>query len=134
MFDKHCRMEMQIKHVCRATHFHLRNIRQVRDLLSKDATSQIVHSLVTSRMDYCNSLLYGLPKKKTASLQRVQNIAARIVTLTPVNNHITPVLKALHWLPLKPRILFKLLLLTYKSINNLAPSYLCDLVELDIKE
>ncbi len=134
MFDQHSNMDTQVKHVCRATHFHLRNIGIIRDLLTQKATDQLVHSLVTSRLDYCNSLLYGLPKKKTAPLQRVQNIAARIVTRTPTHDHMTPVLKGLHWLPVKSRILFKLLLMTYRAINNLAPIYLCDLVEPDVKE
>jgi len=132
--DQYINMEIQVKNTCRAIHFHLRNIRMVRDLLTPEATAQLVHSLITSRLDYCNSLLYGLPDVRTGPLRRVQNIAARLVTGTPTRDHITPVLKALHWLPIKPRILFKLLLITYKCIHDLAPSYLCSLVVPDRKD
>ena len=89
-----------------------------------------LHSLVTSRLDYCNSLLYGIPDYKRKQLQRIQNIAARVVTLTPCSpqHHITEVLNDLHWLPVKKRIIFKILLLTYKCVNNIAPKYLCELL------
>ena len=130
MLDKHMDMEKQIKYVCRSTMYHIRNISAIRQLIPESAAAQLVHSLVTSRLDYCNSLLYGLPGCKTKLLQRIQNIAARVVTLTPCTpqHHITPVLKSLHWLPVKSRITFKILLLTYKCVNDLAPKYLCDLV------
>jgi len=80
MPDEHMKMDIQVKHVCRSVNFHLRNIRMIRDLLTPEATAQLVHSLITSRLDYCNSLLYGLPDVRTGPLQRVQNIAARLVT------------------------------------------------------
>jgi len=134
MLDQHVTMEVQVKHVCRSVNFHLRNIRMIRDLITPEATEQLVHSLITSRLDYCNSLLYGLPDVRTGPLQRVQNIAARLVSGTPLFDHITPVYKSLHWLPIKSRVLFKVLLLTYKCVNNIAPPYLCSLVELDRKD
>jgi len=59
-------------------------------------------------------------------LQRIQNSAARIVTNTRKYDHITPILQKLHWLPVRQRIHFKILLITYKSINDMAPEYLCD--------
>ena len=128
MFDSHANMVTQINTICKNTHFHLRNISSVRSCLTESATAQLVHALVTSRLDYCNSLLYGVPECKTKKLQRIQNIAARIVCRAPRQAHVTPLLAQLHWLPVKMRIIFKILLLTYRCLNNLAPSYLTELV------
>ena len=123
MFDKHITMDLQISH---STFYHIRNISAIRQLIPQSAAAQLMHSLVTWLLDYCNSLLYGAPECNLKHLQRVQNIAARIVTRTRCSplDHITPVLKSLHWLPIKYRILFKILLLAYKCVNHLAPDYL----------
>ena len=77
---------------------------------------------------FCNSILYGLPTVEHEKLQRVQNIAARLITGSSRRDHITPVLKNLHWLPVKLRITFKILLLTYKILNGQSPSYLTSLI------
>ena len=118
MLDSHFTMDTQINSLCRATHFHLRNIAAIRDHLTTAATEQLIHSLVSSRLDYCNSLLYGVPKYKISYLQRVQNIAARIVMLCSRRDHITPYLESLHWLPVECHIVFKILLFAFKCMNN----------------
>ena len=87
-----------------------------------------MNGLVTSRLDYCNALLYGLPKALTHKLQRVQNTAAHIVTRTSQHSHITPVLQELHWLPVDLRIKFKILMYTYKGLHEQAPGYICDML------
>ena len=81
-----------------------------------------------SRLDYCNAVLYGLPDAQLQKLQLVQNAAARLVSGTHRREHITPVLFALHWLPISKRIQFKLLLLVYRCTHQHAPAYLTDLV------
>ena len=79
-------------------------------------------------MDHCNSLLYGLPDCQIKRLQRVKNVAARIVSCSPKSSHITRVLQHLNWLPVKVRIIFKIILLTYHCTNGSAPSYIMDLI------
>ena len=81
-----------------------------------------------SKLDFCNSLLYGIQKYLVCRLQRVQNTAARIVTLTRKYDSITPITFKLHWLPVHSRIIFKLLLLVYKALNGKAPSYISSLL------
>ncbi len=101
--------------------YHLRNIGRIRKYLNTDTTKLVVHSLVTSRLDQLNALLYGVPTHK---LQRAQNTAARIITRTRKYDHITPVLRSLHWLPVHYRSQFKILCLAIKALNSLAPSYI----------
>src|SRR5260221_7779907 len=83
------------------------------------------------RLIFCNYLLYGLPKSSIQRLQRVQNSLARVVIpSTRRSDHITPVLKRLHWLPLAQRINFKISLITFKVLHNSQPSYLSDIINL----
>ena len=112
----------------RSTHFHIINIGNIRNLLSYDACSTIIHARITCRLDFCNSILYNVPRSKTDRLQRHQNQCARIMTKSPRREHFTPVLKKLHWLKIQDRIIYKILMLTYKSYNNMAPPYLCELI------
>ena len=123
-------MAVHITKICSAAFYHLRNIRRIRKYLSINSAATLIHSFVSSRIDYCNSLLYGVPKCHIGKLQRVQNAAARLVVMQGKFCHITPVLNQLHWLPVSFRINCKILLLTYKAIHELAPSYINDLVKI----
>ena len=89
-----------------------------------------MHAFVTSCVDYCNSLSYGLPASQFNKVQRVLNTAARLVCCAPQFSHITPLMYELHWLPLKQRIHFNILLFAFKAIHGIAPSYIQDLVSL----
>ena len=120
---------LHVTKICKAAYFHLHNIRRICSYLPQETTEQLVHAFVTTRLDQCNSLLYGVPDALLNRLQRVQNTAAHIVACSGKYCEITPLLRALHWLPVRFRIIYKILLLTYKSLNGLAPSYLTDLLE-----
>ena len=111
-----------------AAFYYLYNIRRIRKYLSKECTETLIHAFISSRLDYCNSLLYGLPAYQIQKLQRVQNSAARLVFHESKFCDITPLLRALHWLPVAYRIVFKILLLTFKAIHKLAPTYISELV------
>ena len=91
---------------------------------------RLVNALVISHLDYCNSLLYGRPSNELLKLQRIQNTAARLIVGARRFDHITPILRDLHWLPIPTRLEFKILLLTYKCLRNQGPSYLCELLKL----
>ena len=130
IFDQVMSMRQHVNYTSRTARFHLRNISRIRRYIPEESCKLVVQSLVTSRLDYSNGLLYGIPKSAVSILQSVQNSAARIVTKTAPREHITPVLRELHWLPVDRRIEYKILLYAYKALNGLAPEYLCNMVEL----
>ncbi len=117
-----------VKAVTKSAYYHLKNIARIRCFVSSHDLEKLVHAFITSRVDYCNGLLTGLPKKTIRELQLIQNAAARILTRTRKSEHITPVLRSLHWLPVTFRIDFKVLLLVYKSLNGLGPKYMSDML------
>ena len=122
-------MKQQINSVVKSCNFQLRSIGQIRQYLTSEAASSLIHAFISSRLDYGNSLLAGLPDTELLKLQKVQNTAARILTRTKRYEHISPILKQLHWLKVKDRIDFKVLMLTYKCLHDQAPSYLMELLE-----
>ena len=97
--------------------FHIRNISRIRKFLSVNSTEALVHAFVTCRLDNCNTLLYGLPNYLVHRLQLAQNCAARLILCGHKYDHVTPFLKELHWLPVEQRIIFKILLPTFKSFK-----------------
>ena len=124
-------MHVHVKKVCQASFYHLNNISKIRRYLSQDATEiqKMIYAYITSKLDNCNSLLYGgLPTCMINKSQTIQNAAARIVTFRKKTDHVTPVLRKPHWLPVQYRISFKILLLVYKGMNGLAPAYISELL------
>ena len=97
--------------------------------MSKDDLEKLIHAFISSRVDYCNGLFTGLPKKNLKQLQMIQNAAATVLTKTKRTDHITHILKYLHWLPVSYRIDFKALLLVFKSLNGIGPKYLSDMFQ-----
>ncbi len=97
-----------VKAVTKSAYYHLKNIARIRSFVSSQDLEKLVHAFIISRVEYCNGVL---PKKTIRQLQLIQNAAARILTRTRTSEHITPVLRSLHWLPVTFRIDFKVLLL-----------------------
>ena len=124
LFDESLSMVPQVTAMCKSAFYRLRKIRLIRKHLTFDAAQLLVQALVTSKLDYCNSLLYGLAKNVIKQLQCVQNAAARVFTLSPKFYHITPVLANLHWLSIYLQIELKILIVTCKPLHGLAPAYI----------
>ena len=112
------RMNVHIGKICCKAFRGLYNIRQIRKFLTVQSTKTLIHAFVSSHLDYCNTILFGLPKYQLDRLQEVQNVAARVTFQIAKFNHITPALVDLHWLPVTFRVQFKLLLFVYKSLHN----------------
>ena len=128
IFDNHLTMKPHIQQVVKSAWYHLRNLFQIRKYLTQSASETLVHAFITSRLDNGNSLFMGLPDCTIKHLQLIQNSAARVVARKRKYDHITPVLKTLHWLPVKYRIQYKVIIMTFKAIHGIAPEYLCDLI------
>ena len=128
LMDPNLTMEVQVTTICKSGFYYSRKINKIREYFSLKSAETLVHALVTSRLDFGNALLYGLSNTHLERIQKVQNAAARIVTLKRKRDHITPVLFKLHWLPIKERIVYKILLTTYKALSGLAPQYITGLL------
>ena len=122
--DSQLSFNQHIGSVCKISYFHLRSMRHVRSCLPPEVLRTVACSIVSAKLDYCNSLLYGTTKANIAKLQIVQNSLARVVTGTRKFDHITPVLAKLHWLPVSSRITYKISILTHKTLSTSKPCYL----------
>ena len=115
-FDSHMDMATHITKTCGSAFFYLYNIPHIRKYLASECTKKLIHAFITSRLDYCNSLLYGVPDHHMQKLQ------------APKQYHITPLPQQLHWLPIRLCMEFKILLITFKVFQGSAPKYLIDLI------
>ena len=129
-FDSQLNFNVHITKTCSLSFCSLYKIRRIGKYLSYKSAQTLTLALVIGRLDYCNSLLHGLPASYTNKLQRVQNAAARLISNTTRFDHISPVLIDLHWLPVKYRIMFKLVVCTFKALHGSAPSYIHQLIRL----
>ena len=126
--DDKLTMNSHINKVCNASFYYLHNIRRIRIHQLHDSSETLIHAFVSNRLDYRNSLLYGLPQLQIDKIQKVQNAAVRLSFEQPKFCHITSVLSQLHWLPIKYRIEFKILLMTFKVIHSMAPDHISTLI------
>ena len=132
LFDEYLTFESHISSVVQSCNIQLRNLRAVASKLDFDLKKQLIHCLVFSKLDYCNALLYGLPGCQQKRLQKVQNSCVRFLFGRRIRkwDSVKPYLKEAHFLPVKQRIDFKIALLTFKCINNIAPDYLKKCIKL----
>ena len=121
-------MTQHVNSICRTGYYHLRNIGRICRYLSHDTAKTLVHALLTSIIDYCNSLLHGLPLTQFVRIQHLQKTCARIFTRISYCALIIPILKALHWLPVHCLIQYTILFHTFRTIHHKASEYLSGLL------
>ena len=138
MMNSHLDASDKVSAIVRSCNHHLRRIARVRQYISDEACKLAVLALVISRLDYCNGLLAGAMEQKYDKLQRIQNLAARLVVRQRVAHgqtlYLMPVLQRLHWLPVRQRVIYKLCLQVFKCLHGTAPSYLLQLLHLHTRD
>ena len=121
-------MNAHVSNIAQTCYFELRLLAPIRRFLTSTATATLVSVFVLSRIDYCNSLLFGSTHDVTSHLQRIQNYAARVILRLPKSSCITTHLKSLHWLPVKVRSTYKMACLCYHCHSSTAPSHVADML------
>ena len=125
----HLTMDAHVSNIAQTCYFYLRGLASIRRSLTNTATATLVSAFVFSRIDYCNSLLFGSTHDVTHNLQRIQNYAARVILRLPKSSSITTHLGSLHWLPAKERRTYKITCLCYHCHSSTAPSYVADMLQ-----
>ena len=128
LLDCHLSFHNQINNVVKVAGYHLKNIAFVRKYLDERTTKMLISNHVISKLDYCNSLYYGLPNYQLKKLQIIMNRAARLIKGLSPRERITPSLIDLHWLPIKARIIYKLCVMTYQALTSERPRYIRELL------
>ena len=121
--DNSTSLSEHIKRTCKACFLQMRDLCRIRKYLTSEVAVLAANALVSSRLDYCNSLFRGLSGFNQHKLQSIQNTLARIVTNHRKYAHVTAILQKLHWLPVKYRCIFKTATLVYKFLHSGSPSY-----------
>ena len=116
--------------VLKICNFHIRNLYMIRNFINRDNLLSLVHSLIVSKIGYCNSLLVGLPKVTLKKVQSILNRAARLIYSLPPQVPTTPFMMKLHWLPVKARVEFKICLITFRALKFNQPLYIRELLSL----
>ena len=126
--DCHLTMNAHVSNIARTCYFELRRLASIRRFLTSTATATLVSAFVLSRIDYCNSQLFGSTHDVTSHLQQIQNYAARVILRIPMSSSTTIHIKSLHWLPVKVRSTYKIACLCYHCHSSTAPSYVTDML------
>jgi hypothetical protein len=125
-FDSPLSFSPHINAICSQSYRLLRNLAGIRKFLTFNDLQILVQSIIVSRIDNCNSLLYGVLARHLNKLQKLQNACAKLIFGKKRNEHVTPLLHDLHWLPIRQRIVFKILLFVFKFYQNTAPLYIME--------
>jgi hypothetical protein len=130
-FDSALSLDSQISRTVSSSFFYLRQIRQIRNCLPVDAARTLVNAFVVSRLDYCNSLYYGLPSVQLNRVQSVFNAAAKLILGGKKTDHVTPLLRELHWLKMPERVKYKICMMVFNALHGMAPPYLAEMCRAD---
>ena len=123
-------MKKHVIKICQTAYFELKRMSWIRRFLTADATKTLGTSYILSRLDYCNCLLMGVPHSAIHALQKVQNVAARLILMAPRHHHSTTLLQKLHWLPISERIKYKVACMCFHAINGSGLTYLSELLHM----
>ena len=126
--DSRLSFNKQVSCICKASYSNIKALRKIRSTLDLETAKTVANAIVSAQLDYCNSILYGTSKANINKLQRIQNTLARVVSGCQRYDHITPVRKSLHWLPISEKIIYKIASITFKSKQTGQPAYLSDLL------
>ena len=126
--DCHLDMNAHVSNISRTCYFELRRLASIRRFLTSTATATHVSAFVLSRIDYCNTMLFGFTHDLTSHLQRIQKYADRVILRLPRSSSITTHIKSLHWLPVKVRSTYKIACLCYHCHSSTAPSYVANML------
>ena len=128
ILDCNLSMKKHVSNLCSSASFALRNIKSISKYLDRNKLERLVHAFISTKIDYCNSILYGLNNKEINKIQQIQNASARLITKSKKFDNISPILEQLHWLTVKKRIIYKVLLITFKSLLYQSLSYLTNIL------
>ena len=126
--DKNLTLDCHVNKIVSHSYKLLKDIRRIRNVLSDKHTEMLVHAVISSRIDYCNSLFFNMNKSNIQKLQKLQNSAARLIARKNRRHPVSNILVDLHWLRVESRIMFKILLIVHKCVrgtcsNNLSITY-----------
>ena len=133
IFNKKFNFCSHISAICSSCIHPIQDLWRIRRHLDLDSAKLLVNALVSSCLDYCNSVLSGIAETDLTKLQCILNCLARVITKSPPITRSVPLLRSLHWLPVKYRVHFKICLLTYRDLHEEKPVYLRSLIATSLR-
>ena len=128
--DESLTFESHVNGLVSSCYYHLRNVGKMKRNLTRADLLSLVHSVVSSKLDYCNVILYGINKDVINRLQKVQNAAARLIYKLPKRSSVSETIRKLHWLRVDERIVYKILVIVFKHFCCISPDNLHTLLQI----